>query len=505
MNTLAGLAAVAAWRLRGARACAWALLLSGWLTLGELGAAAWPQTAGGVLPLVLWLLAVGAGLGLARRHPPGAAGLRAGLLAAAGFAWVLMMDLPSGSLVLALLALAWAMLLVLASLTARALRHGVIDGAGCLSTGLPAAGMSSAGTSTGTPIGPACVGATLAWAAHTAAGASWLTGPALAVAPTQAQAPTALLLVLCALLLAALVPARVLPPGACRAGLFDCSLPLVGHAYRAWRWPAPRRWPALAASLVMLPMMASLPAMAPWCAGAVGGGDVLLSVGAALAGEVFAGPALLTGLHLAAMLLPGALLAAWWRLWPGWVPGERRLVTAIALLMLAGLCLWVVWPAGAAGLLLLGLCHGAAWSLAWAGAMLRRRVPGVSAAPAAPVGAGFDTAAASPARWAQPLLAAVGLMPAPTLVLGLGWAIAQWGAAALVGVHVALALWALAGWWLTIALDLVRADAAGPAASPQVLGATPAGERLPAARSSPGRAPSSLASIRPGARPAPGQ
>jgi hypothetical protein len=442
MHAPAAPGAAAVWRLRGARGSAWALLLSGWLALGELGTALWPQAAGGVLPLALWLLAIGAGLGLARRRPPGASGLRAGLLGAAGLALTALVALPPGRTGLMLLALAWAVLLVLASLTVRALRRGVFGTA----------------ATAGTPILPACAGAALAWAAQAAGASSWLASPELAalwrhgaLVAAPAQATTAALLALCALLLAAFVPARVTPTGACRAGLFDCSLPLVGHAPAAWQWPAARRWPGLAAGLVMLPMMASLPAMAPWCAGTGGGGALSGLAGGAV--DLLTGPAL-TGLHLAAMLLPGVVLAAWCSGRPGRVPGEGRLTAAIGLLMLAGVCLWVVRPA-TSGQMLLSLCHGAAWSLAWAAPMLKRE-------PAATLRRPGD---ASLLRHLQP---GVSLMLAPALMLCLGSAIAQWGAGALVAVHVGLTLWALGGLGLSTALGMLRGQ---PSQAPPVASA----------------------------------
>ncbi|MFM2068590.1 MAG: hypothetical protein RLZZ584_3499 [Pseudomonadota bacterium] len=416
----------AAWRLRAARVCAWALLLSGWLTLGELGAAAWPQTAGGVLPMALWLLAIGAGLALARRQPPGAVWLRAGLLGTGTLACALLTVGPPGRAGLAGLALAWAALLVLASLAVRALRRG------------------APGRLTGAPILPACAGAVLAWATLVAGQSAWLLLP-------------------CALLLAALVPARVSQPGACRAGLFDCSLPLVGHGPQGWRWPAPRHWPGQAAALVMLPMMASLPAMAPWCAaGASGAGGV---VGTAV------GPGhVLAGLHLAAMLLPALILVAASARRPEHVPGQARQAVGVAMLMLAGVCLWGAWPQPSTGLLLLGLCQGAAWSLAWAGPLLRHgRTPGM------PDGLGDAdrspprrpaAAVAAPRGTFRPPCAALGLLLAPALVLGLGSAIAQWGAAAVLGVHLALAVWALLGWWLdVVGLALPVARGTGTAAA----------------------------------------
>jgi hypothetical protein len=415
------------------------LLLAAWLSLGEVGAQRLPHWAGGLLPLALWLLAITAALQVARHRPPTAAVLVRGLplLGLAAAALVLEAGRGDTAAVL-LLAPVWAALLVLASHTVRGLRRGS-------ALGLPRSS---------TPVVPACLGGLLALAGYAAQA---LPLPSIWLWPggsTNQSLATALLLLLASLLLGALVPADVARAGACRAGLFDCSLPLAGSAARptgsAGRQPIGAAWPLRSASLLMLPMMAALPAMAPWCSGVLGG------------------PALVT-LHLASMLLP-ALLLSLWPVAPVPRPDpsaeQRRLGRVIAAWLGAGCLGWAMLPDNI-GLLALALCHGCAWSLAWAGPMLA--VERRSHAPAPWAAGGPDRRAgdlASDHRQkaqpsATPNAAHHGLgwlaqaVAAPVLVLALGWSLANLGATALIGVHLALALWAIAGVWLSHSLELL--------------------------------------------------
>jgi hypothetical protein len=340
-------------RLAAARTLAWALWLLGWLLLGEFGHRRLPLWFGGLLPLALWLLAIGALLSIRRPLPaPGLAlGLTmAALLAAWGLADSSTMATVSG----------WALLVVGASRVVRQLRRGRPQGA---------------------PLAPACAGALLAWAL--AGAPAWIHGAALP---------------LIALLLALLMPWRGAPASGCRAGLFDCALPIA--AWGPWREAA--RWPHSAALLAMLPMMAGLPLLADACSAA--GWP----------------PRTESALHLAAMLLPPLLLQV-----PLRVLADRSRQGWIALLLLAGgAALWL--QPGVQGLMAAMLLHGLAWSVAWGGTM--------AAGQRQPDGP-------------PPLVAAT---LAALLLLSLGAAVALRGLDALVTVHAALALCGavgLAGAW----------------------------------------------------------
>jgi hypothetical protein len=199
-------------RLAAARSLAWALWLGGWLLIGEFGHRHWLLWFGGMLPLSLWLLAIGALLQVSR--PLSAPVLASGLgIAALLVVWGLAATATTP------LVIGWAMLVVAASRVVRSLRHGRPRTA---------------------PLAPACAGALLALAL--ANEGSWV--------------------LMVALLLALLMPWRGTTATGCRSGLFDCALPVAALA--PWREAA--RWPQPAAQLAMLPMMAGLPWLAEACA-----------------------------------------------------------------------------------------------------------------------------------------------------------------------------------------------------------------------------------------------
>lgn len=360
----------AAMRLALARCTAWALLIGGWLALGALGRQHAAQAAAGLAPVALWLAALGLCLSLAARRVWSPAALRcalagAGLATAAGGA---ALAGPAPGLGLGVLVVGWSLLLVAVSLAVRLLRRGMARPP--------------------TPALPALSGTALAWA-WAGDAARWLAAPA----------SQGLLLAGAAVLLALLLPRRAAAVSACRSGLFDCALALAPLA----TWRRPGAWPQAAAALAMLPMMATLAAMADWC----GSGPSALGSSAA---------------HLGAMLLPALLCRAWGACGPAFVaPGKVAAVTA-ALLVAGGLAL--AWP-GLNGLMAAGLLQGLAWGCAWAARL---------SAPADPY----------PARRApQDRAATTTAGPAGTaaaLVLGLGVALAQWGPAALAAVHAALAV-----------------------------------------------------------------
>jgi hypothetical protein len=301
-------------RLWAARVLAWALLLGGWVALASLAAARSATLGGGLTVLALWLLAVGAATQWLPSRLPHATQRRLALLLSAA-ATALAVQAP-GRWALPAAALAWAALVVLASLTVRACRQ-------------------AAPRRPGPPTAAAAAGGALVWALMAATGAGSL--PASTAPLAQALS---LALPGVALLLALLHPRQLTGHSRCRAGLFDCSLPA---AWPAGAWRQSRQWPLALASLVMLPMMCSLALMPQLCRS-----NALLP------------PAAMLALHLGAMLGPAAVIR-----------GRAVPVGVVSGLLAAGaLALWALpapwaWPA-------LAVLHGSAWSLAWTGQLLAR-------------------------------------------------------------------------------------------------------------------------------------
>ncbi|WP_127996906.1 hypothetical protein [Piscinibacter defluvii] len=293
-----------AWRVEAARALSWALLLGGWIVLTALAdrLAGPPLAAFGLI--AAWLLALGGFASLLGRLAlaPGWQRLLLSVVALLALRGLAGTREGAGAAALLPPLLAWGLLVALASSTVRMLRR-------------------AAPVRPGRPVGAAAAGALLAWAV--------LGDPTdLTTLVPRAGA----LLLVAALGLAALLQGlRAAPPGGCRAGLFDCSLP----AWPAGAWREPARWPLLLGALVMLPMMAGLPQMLALCRG-----DAL-------------GPQAMLGMHLAAMFLPALLL-----------PRLRPAAAALACgALLAGGGLAAGLDAGAWWWLVLS--QGAAWSLAW--------------------------------------------------------------------------------------------------------------------------------------------
>jgi hypothetical protein len=173
------------------------------------------------------------------------------------------------------------------------------------------------------------------------------------------------------------------PASACRAGLFDCSLP--GWPVGGWR--SPKRWPLRLAALVMLPMMASLPLMVGLCRG-----DSL-------------GPQAVLALHFAAMFLPAVLVVG--------RPGLSRFAPlCCGALLVAGAVVAIAAPAQGAwwGVV---IAQGAAWSVAWAAQLNDKSWRSTSATPL------------------------LGALLNAAFVLATGWALSRAGLPA-------LAAWALA-------------------------------------------------------------
>lgn len=352
-----------AWRLALARTLAWSLLIGGWLVLGEAGQQRLPLWAGGLVPLALWLAGIGALLVWlrGRRVPPRRVSCVGLLPCTAALALLAQPGAPS----LLVAALAWSGLAVYASLVVKAMRRAA-------SARPPA------------PLLPAAAGALVAWVAASQ-GDVRIAAAAAGVA---------------ALVLAWLMPRGVAAVPACRAGLFDCSWPLPAPA----RWQRPADWPQQAAQLAMLPMMATLPAMAHWCRGDWGWS-----------------PSISALVHLAAMLLPALLLRRW--LVRAGLPAARRVIAV--LLLASGAVLWL--RPGLGGLMAATLLQAGAWSLAWASPMLQPTgtTPGAHRSP--PGDAALQAASAAAA------------------VLALGAALAAHGPDALRAVQAGLAALGLAG------------------------------------------------------------
>ena len=296
-----------------ARACAWALLMAGWIGIGALALQLAPSTAAAFALVALWLLALGA---MATVPRPAAMSPRwrgAGLAVAAAVTAAAIWRTPRGGgmplLIIALLG--WATLTGLASGVVRALR------------------LRQAATPR-PPVASAALGALAA--------ASGLGDPVDLMALSLRLALLAA--VVSALLLVLqwqAVPARAGP--GCRAGLFDCSLP----AWPAGAWHDANQWPTLLAGLAMLPMMAELPLMAAWCRSAGVSAQATLLV------------------HLAAMFGPVWLCNAWLARWP-----MRRLSLICTALLVAG-SVFVLWAPPPWDWLGLAAAQGTAWGLAWGG------------------------------------------------------------------------------------------------------------------------------------------
>jgi len=304
------------WPLVLVRACAWGLLVAGWVGVGALALQLAPGPAAGLGLVALWLLALGGAAALRGPTSMTPRARAAALLATAALTAAAMWAVPrsGGSAGLAWLGaalLGWALLTALASGVVRTLR--------LQQPTLPRP-----------PVASAALGALAA---------------ALALGdPADAWALSWRLALLALLTSAALVvlQARARPvlarPG-CRAGLFDCSLP----AWPAGAWSDPLQWPTLLAGLAMLPMMAELPLMATWCRS-----DAI-------------GPQAMVWLHLGAMFGPAWLLQSSLARWP---LARLSLVCASLLGIGAACVLWAPAPWDWVGL---AAAQGAAWGLAWGG------------------------------------------------------------------------------------------------------------------------------------------
>ncbi len=286
-----------------ARTLAWALLIGGWLVLGDLGSAVMPFELGGLAPMVLFLGVTGIVLRAGATLAVPAMVLRFVLLATAAVAaGALLRTGHSASLIMVACAAAgWAALLVAASRAVKMLR--------------------ARARRAPPPILPATAGAALAWLVSGDPGVALTTAPAIGLLAAAA-------------LLAIMLPSRGITSG-CRGGLFDCALPLGGWSH----WSNPAKWPTQAASWAMLPMMASMSVMTQWCRG-----------------EVWLSTAAIVGLHLGAMLMPPLTLYL--------LRVTLRAEAWVAAAMTAGLLLSLL-STSMLGLMLASMCQSLGWSLAW--------------------------------------------------------------------------------------------------------------------------------------------
>lgn len=300
-------------RLTLARACAWGLLVAGWIGLGSFALQLAPMVSVGFALVALWLLALGAAAAVATRG--GMRGWTRALALCAGASITgvaLWYTVRGGGLLALLLALmGWAALTALASGVVRSLRLTQ-----AATAGPPVAAAS---------LGALCAGLVLGDLSDL---------PGLAVRLAAFVGVVAVVLVL----LQRRLDDGARAPG-CRAGLFDCSLP----AWPPGAWRDTLQWPTLLAGLAMLPMMAALPLTAAWCRA-----------------QAIA-PQAMVLMHLAAMFGPALLLRqsiARWSL--------RTLSIVCTILLVSGAAL-AVWAAAPLDLLGLTATHGAAWGLAWGG------------------------------------------------------------------------------------------------------------------------------------------
>ena len=300
-------------RLALARACAWALLLAGWIGIGSLAFRLAPSLSVGFALIGLWLLGLGAAAAVATRGSVrGWARMLALGAAGAITAFGLVATVRGGGAAALLLALTgWAALTALASGVVRSLRLA--------QAAAPAPPIAAAG------LGALCAGLVLGDPDDL---------PALATRLAAFVGATTVILAF----LPHWLDTRMHRPG-CRAGLFDCSLP----AWPAGAWRDMLQCPTLLAGLAMLPMMAALPLMAAWCR------------------SDSVAPQAMVLLHLGAMFGPALVLR---RSIARWSLQTLALVCAALLASGGALAIWADAPLNLLGI---AVTHGAAWGLAWGG------------------------------------------------------------------------------------------------------------------------------------------
>jgi hypothetical protein len=300
-------------RLSAARACAWALLIAGWVGIGSFAMALAPGVASGFALVAVWLLVLGAAAAVATGGAWRPLTRATALIAAAIVTALALWSAVHGGGLTAL----WTALFGWAALTA--LASGVVRGLRLAQRGPPAPPIAAAGVG--------ALGAGLALGD---------VGDGIALSLRLGVFVVTIAIVLVALQRGA--SARPSAPG-CRAGLFDCSLP----AWPAGAWRDTLQWPTLLAGLAMLPMMAALPWMAAWCRAQSVPSEAMVL------------------LHLAAMFGPIWLLRGSIGAW-----SLQRLSGVCTALLALGTAL-ALWAPAPYELFALALTHGAAWGLAWGG------------------------------------------------------------------------------------------------------------------------------------------
>ena len=296
-----------------ARACAWGLLVAGWVGLGCFALQLTPTVSIGFALVALWLLALGAAAAVATRGGmrwwTRAVALVVSTSIVCGGLWYAAHGGGLPPLLFALIG--WATLTALASGVVRSLRL-----AQTVIVGPPIAAAS---------LGALCAGLVLGDLGDL---------PGLALRLIAFVASIAVVLVL----LQRRIDDSLRAPG-CRAGLFDCSLP----AWPAGAWRDTAQWPTLMAGLAMLPMMAALPLAAAWCR------------------AQSIAPQAMVLIHLAAMFGPALVLR--------WSIGRWsvRTLSIVCTALLASGAALALWAAAPFDLLGVTVTHGAAWGLAWGG------------------------------------------------------------------------------------------------------------------------------------------
>lgn len=295
-------------RLHVARVLAWAIFLTGWIGLGTVAQtlASGPLQAFAVL--AAWLLSIGFFTEALRRFPPRRwLAVVLPFVAALSAAAALHAALRGGGIsVVFAAATSWGLLFALASVRVRDCR-------------------AQGGPLQASPVMAGALGAALAL---------WCIGDPTAVNAMGERLANGALIT--ALLLAALMPRGTVVSSKCSIAVFDGSRPVWARAASGLS----PRWPKKAMSLVMLPMMCSLPLMVGWCRGNG------------------VSPELVLGLHLAAMFGPAVLLKL------GHVTVAARAPAFCAVLLVLGATAWALAP-GASAWWWLALAHGGAWSVAW--------------------------------------------------------------------------------------------------------------------------------------------
>lgn len=296
-------------------ACAWALLVAGWIGIGSFAVQTTASPVAGFAFVAAWLLAVGAAaaapIAAFSRSREGEWGRVVALCVGAALTCVALLAIPRGggapALVFALFG--WATLTALASRIAHGLRH-----APPMSPGPPITAATAGAIGAGVALGDV--------------------GNLPALSQRLAMLFAALAMAL------ALLPQRgeTRARRGCRAGLFDCPL-----AWPPGVWRDPLHWPTRLAGLAMLPMMAALPLVAERCR------------------PLGVPPWAAVLLQLAAMFVPALLLRNAVARW-----SARTLSTVCAALLVSGAAIGS-FAAAPTDMLGLAVLHGAAWGLAGSG------------------------------------------------------------------------------------------------------------------------------------------